>query len=138
MTYDYGRFVWFEMVGPRPEEASRFYGEVVGWKVQTMDMPGGTKYPMAVAGEGPVGGFAELPQPDALPHWISYVSVENVDAAAKKVQKLGGRALMEAFDVPSVGRMQPVADPHGAAFYLFPQREWRRCRRDRRRLVSLE
>ena len=118
MTHDYGRFVWFELVAKDEAAGARFYGEVIGWKVQPMDMPGGMKYPMIMAGQTPIGGIAP-PQDSASPHWVSYVSVEDVDASAKKVKKLGGALLAPAFDVPTVGRMQPVADPQGAKFFLF-------------------
>ena len=118
MTYDHGRFVWFELVAQDRSRAVDFYGEVIGWKVQTVPMPGG-EYAMAMRGENAVGGFAE-PQTAGIPaHWVSYVSVKDVDAAAKKVIKFGGKSLADAFDVPSVGRMQPMTDPSGAHFYLF-------------------
>ena len=119
MTYDHGRFVWFEHVAQGNAGAHAFYAEVIGWKVHQADMPGGLKYPMLMAGEAPVGGFAEPPQAGIPPHWVSYVSVADVEESAKTVQKLGGRALGDAFDVPTVGRMMPVADPHGASFFLF-------------------
>ncbi len=119
MTYDYGRFVWFELLTSDIERASKFYAEVIGWTVQSMPMADGHEYPMIMASGGAVGGFAALPKPDASPHWVSYLSVGDVDAAAKTVERLGGRSLMEASDVPTVGRMQSMADPSGAAFFLF-------------------
>lgn len=118
MTHDFGRFVWFELVAKDEARGAQFYGEVIGWKIQSMDMPGGMKYPMIMAGQAPVGGIA-APQDDAGAHWVSYVSVSDVDEAAKAVKKNGGKALAPAIDMPTVGRMQPVADPHGARFFLF-------------------
>ena len=83
-----------------------------------MDMPGGVKYPMFLAGETPIGGYAPPPA-EVPPHWVSYVSVDDVDAAAQRVVEAGGKTLMDAFDAPGVGRMQPAADPEGAVFFLF-------------------
>lgn len=118
-NYDNGRFVWFELLTNDTDAAYNFYGEVVGWKAAPMDMPGGVTYAAFKTGETPVGGFTKPPQDSIPPHWVSYVSVDDVDATAEKVVANGGKALMDAFDVPNVGRMQPVADPHGAAFFLF-------------------
>jgi predicted enzyme related to lactoylglutathione lyase len=53
------------------------------------------------------------------PHWLSYVSVDNVDETAKKVKSLGGQVLTEPFNVFEAGRMVPVQDPQGAAFALW-------------------
>lgn len=119
MTYDYGRFVWFELMTPDTERAIAFYGEVIGWKVQTMTMPGGREYSMFVAGETPVGGCTKPPLAEIPPHWASYASVADVDATGAAIVKAGGKALMDAFDIPNIGRAQPVADPSGAAFFLF-------------------
>jgi predicted enzyme related to lactoylglutathione lyase len=118
MSYDNGRFVWFELVTDQADRAKAFYAEVLGWQHGEMEMPGGMKYPLITAGGVPLGGYAPPPA-DLPPHWVSYVSVDDVDAAAKRVVEAGGKTLMDAFDAPGVGRMQPVADPEGAAFFLF-------------------
>ena len=52
-------------------------------------------------------------------HWISYLSVENVDAAAQAVTANGGRVIDKPFDIPTVGRTARVADPQGAELCLF-------------------
>jgi len=119
MAHDHGRFVWFELITAQADEAKSFYPEVFGWKVEPMEMSGGITYPLIKVGDAPTGGFAPPPKKGIPPHWVSYVSVADVDATAKKVIANGGKSLMDAFDVPGVGRMQPVADPEGAAFFLF-------------------
>ncbi len=118
MAYDHGRFVWHELITKDADTAKAFYTEVVGWKVEGMDM-GDFVYPMLKVGEAPVGGIAPPPAEGIPPHWVSYLSVADVDAAAKEVVANGGVALMDAIDIPTVGRMQPVKDPSGAAFFLF-------------------
>jgi hypothetical protein len=55
----------------------------------------------------------------APPHWIGYVGVPDVDAAARDVKKLGGVVHHEPTDIPQVGRFAIVADPQGAVFALF-------------------
>lgn len=120
MSIDRGRFTWFAHKSATPASAERFYTEVLPWTVEHTPMGGGDSYPVVKAQGVAIGGITTLPPGvDAPAHWISYVSVDDVDATAKKVVAAGGRTLMDAFDVPTVGRMQPVADPHGAALVLF-------------------
>lgn len=118
MSIDAGRFNWFEHMSNDVAAARRFYSEVLPWKVEDANMPGMT-YPMIKVGEAPIGGFASLPAGVKDPHWVSYLVVEDIEATARKVVANGGKALMDAFEVPGVGRMQPIADPQGAATILF-------------------
>jgi predicted enzyme related to lactoylglutathione lyase len=115
-----GKFVWFECVTAEQARAKAFYGDVIGWKTQPFKA-GGETYDMATVGDKPVGGYAS-PGDDAKsapPHWVSYVSVDDVDATAKLIKAEGGALLEGPFDVPEVGRMARVADPQGAVFWLM-------------------
>lgn len=116
MSHLPGTFVWFELVTKDVAKAKAFYGEVLGWKVEAVSM-GSFEYEMIKAGEVTIGGYA--PQTPGAPRWTSYVSVEDVDAAAKRVVAKGGKILDAAADVPGVGRMARVADAQGAEFNLF-------------------
>src|SRR5438093_5068642 len=61
-----------------------------------------------------IGGYAP-PASDRQPsHWISYVSVEDVDAAAKAASANGGKLVEAPADIPGVGRRARIADPQGA------------------------
>jgi len=123
MGYDHGRFIWHELISEDHEGAKGFYGELFGWKFEEMDMgPAGT-YLLAKVGDAPIGGFSAPPMEGVPPHWVGYLSVDDVDAKAKAIVDAGGTALMDAFDVPGVGRMQPVKDPQGAAFFLMKAEE---------------
>jgi len=122
MTNDHGRFVWHELISGDHEGAKGFYGELFGWSFETMDMGPAGAYLLAKVGDVPIGGFAHPPA-DVPPHWVGYVSVDDVDAMAKAIVGAGGEALMDAFDVPGVGRMQPMKDPQGAAFFLMASEE---------------
>jgi uncharacterized protein len=52
-------------------------------------------------------------------HWISYIGTDDVDAAARTAQRLGGQVLLAPTDVPGVGRAAVLRDPDGAAFGVF-------------------
>ena len=115
-----GKFVWFEHVSKDANKAQAFYGEVLGWKTQAFPM-GASTYQMIGTGDSPdtmIGGYA-TPKNDARAHWISYCSVEDVDAAAKAATANGGKVVDPPYDATGVGRMARIADPQGAEICLF-------------------
>src|SRR6185369_11791841 len=101
-----GKFAWFELVTRDARKAQAFYGEVLGWKTQAFPM-GATSYDMILAGatlDTMIGGYTQ-PKSDRQPsHWIAYVSVEDVDAAAKVAASNGGKVVEPPSDIPIVGR----------------------------------
>ena len=113
--YREGAFVWFEVRTPNPEKAAKFFGDVVGWDISQMEMGPGMKYTLASTTSGNVAGIVKADKAEL----ISYVSVDDVDAAAKRVAKAGGKVKGQAFDIPTVGRMVEVESPEGAPFFLF-------------------
>lgn len=117
-----GQNVWYELMTTDIEAARRFYTEVVGWKTKAWDeAPADSPYSMWLAGEKMVGGLMKLPAEakGAPPHWLAYTKVDDVDAASRQAEKLGGKVLHAPFDVPKIGRMAVLADPQGATFAVF-------------------
>src|SRR5205085_1075101 len=66
-----------------------------------------------------IGGYAPQRADHPKAHWISYVSVDDVDAAAKAAATSGGRVVDAPYDIPTVGRAARIADPQGAELCLF-------------------
>ena len=119
MTYDTGRFVWFSHFSSNVASSCEFYAGILPWDIKTVDISGVTHSLVHLRSTGqPIAGFISS-QDEAPTAWISYLSVDDVDEACGRVKANGGRVLKDALDVPSVGRMQLVADPCGAAFFLF-------------------
>lgn len=112
-----GKFVWFKLVTYDVEASQRFYGEVLGWKVQPVTM-GNMEVAFISAGDARIGRLAPAEKGET-PHLVSYVTTDDVDAAAKKVEKGGGTVIVQPFDIPTVGRMAHIADPEGARLFLF-------------------
>src|SRR2546426_3619236 len=107
------KFVWFELVSRDAKRAQAFYGEVLGWKTMPFPM-GNTTYEMICAGETAdtmIGGYAAPKSDRQTSHWISYVSVEDVDATAKAAAANGGGGVEAPDDFPKRGRAAPVARP---------------------------
>src|SRR5262245_40127320 len=107
-----GTFVWFEVRTPTPDKTAKFFSDVVGWNISTMQL-GTEPYTLASTKSGPVAGVVKSDRAE----FVSYVSVDDVDAAAKRVQKAGGKVTGEPFEVPTIGRMVEVQDADGAVFF---------------------
>lgn len=114
-----GKFVWFEHVSRDAKKAQAFYDEVLGWKVEPW---GDSGYDMILAGDTldtMIGGYSEPAKDRQKPHWISYVSVEDVDAAAAAAAANGGKVVEAPHDLPGIGRAARIADPQAAELCLF-------------------
>ena len=113
-----GKFVWFELIARDAEKAQAFYGDVLGWKVQAVPM-GNESYEMIVAGDTMIGGYAAPKSARQPSHWISYVSVEDVDAAARDAAAHGDKLIEAPYEIPGVGRAARIADSQGAEICPF-------------------
>jgi predicted enzyme related to lactoylglutathione lyase len=115
-----GRFVWHELMTTDTKGAIAFYSEVIGWKTLVWE---DGNYTMWVSPQGTMGGVNPLPEEakkaGAPPHWMSNVSVGDVDAATSKAKGLGANILMPPADIPKIGRFSVIADPQGATVALF-------------------
>jgi hypothetical protein len=107
-----GAFSWFSLQTPDVEAAKAFYAEVFGWTYQTMDMPTGP-YTSIMVGETAMGGITPPMQEGIPPHWGSFITVDDADAAAEAASQNGGTLLGPAFDIPTVGRVAIIQDPTG-------------------------
>ena len=122
MTDQQGRFVWYELMARDTEAAKAFYTKVVGCSTQDASVPG-MAYTMFTDGKTPLGGLMAQPadarKMGAPPSWIGYVAVNDVDATAERIKRLGGTVHVPPTDIPNVGRFSVVADPQSAVFALF-------------------
>src|SRR5437667_2704859 len=110
-----GEFSWCELVTTDQNAAKTFYSKLFGWEIDDQPMGPGQFYTMLkLNGEyaGALYGMDDAQRTRGVPpHWNVYVTVANVDDAAKKATSLGGTLLKEPFDVMDVGRMTIVHDP---------------------------
>jgi predicted enzyme related to lactoylglutathione lyase len=116
----HGAFSWTELTTTDTKAARKFYGTLLGWQFQDMDMGKSTYTVINVGGQG-VGGITAVP-PNAKgmpPAWGGYVTVDDVDAVIARVAGLGGRVLLAPTDIPTVGRFATVMDPQGATLLLI-------------------
>jgi uncharacterized protein len=116
----HGFFVWYELMTTDLASALAFYGEVMGWGAQdqsTLDLP----YMIVTADTEPVAGLMNLPQEGlrngAMPRWVGYVAVEELDRTAERVRRLGGTLYVPPTD-SNIGRISVIADPQTATLAL--------------------
>jgi predicted enzyme related to lactoylglutathione lyase len=48
-----------------------------------------------------------------------YITVDDVDAAARKAEDLGGKVLIPPTDIPNVGRFSALMGPQGVMFSVI-------------------
>jgi predicted enzyme related to lactoylglutathione lyase len=121
----HGAFSWNELLTRDPDAALEFYRKLFGWTSEPMQMPAGV-YHVVKANGSAVGGIMSMPKTAAAggmpPMWGSYVTVDDVDAAATKAVELGARVVHGPEDIPNVGRIVVIVDPQGAAINLITYR----------------
>ena len=116
----HGALSWCELMTTDVEAAKKFYSELLGWTLEDMSMEDMT-YTVVKAGEEAVGGIMAVP-PQAQgtpPHWGVYITVNDVDAVAKKAEELGAKTVVPLTDIPDVGRMYCFQDPQGAVISVI-------------------
>lgn len=118
----HGTFSWNELATPDLEKARAFYTEVLGWTYREQEMGEGMTYTVWQVDGEDVGGAMQMSGPEwegIPPHWMSYVSVDDVDARTAKVEAAGGQVSVPPTDIPTVGRFSVVTDPTGAVISLI-------------------
>jgi predicted enzyme related to lactoylglutathione lyase len=78
---------------------------------------------MLTVGGRPIGGIMEMAEDarkmGAPPHWLAYVSVDDLDEYTEKAAELGAKVYVSKVDVPEVGEFSILGDPAGAVFAMF-------------------
>jgi uncharacterized protein len=123
----HGRFAWYELLTSDVEDAKNFYAKVMGWSTRDASSPGMT-YVLFSVGTSAVAGLMRLRDEamtmGAEPHWIGYVGVNDVDAAADRVKRRGGAVQVPPTNASNVSRFSIFADPQAATFGVL---KWTRA-----------
>ena len=118
----HGDFSWSELLTDDVDDAKRFYAELLGWTTEDHSMAEcAGSYTILRTDGRPVGGIMKMPPQvpaGTPPHWGTYVTVDDVDAVAAKVQELGGKILVPPSDSPDA-RFCVFQDPQGAVLSLI-------------------
>lgn len=122
MSTHHGAFLWYDLLTPDPTAAETFYGHVLGWEAQQAGIEGHDYRVLSMDGIG-LGGMmpmtADARAAGAVPGWIGYIAVDDVDGAVADLRTAGGTVHRPPMDIPGIGRFAVATDPQGAAFMLF-------------------
>lgn len=117
-----GTIGWFDLTVPDAVALREFYAEVVGWKHEGVDMGGYEDFCVSPPGGGePVAGICHARGVNAgLPAcWLMYITVEDLDVAARKAVERGGTVLSAPRSLGEMGRVCVIRDPAGACCALY-------------------
>lgn len=122
--YQQGTPSYVELMAPDPDAAAAFYSGLFGWDVAEQPLPeeagGGVYRQGQIEGDTVCGITGQFPGMEGHPaFWGVYLTVDDVDAAAAKVEGAGGKVEGQPFDVMDVGRMASIQDPTGARVNLW-------------------
>jgi hypothetical protein len=115
-----GRPVWYELMTTDTAAAETFYKTVVGWTSAPFDASPNPYTVFKRSGQVQVAGLMKRPDGMNMPSfWAMYVAVPRLEEAMGQIKRLGGSELSPVIEVPTVGRLQMMKDPQGAAFYII-------------------
>jgi predicted enzyme related to lactoylglutathione lyase len=120
---DPGEWIWSSLATTDPEANAGFYQTLFDYEVFDLPSDQGARHLMLASDNYARASANTLAtnRPNARPHWLNYVHVEDVGASSAKVVSLGGRVLVEPRLDRHGGKVAIVADPLGAPFGLL---EW--------------
>lgn len=110
--------VAFQIRGRDAARLAEFYRQLFGWKMSTDNPMGIVSIEAGVGGpEAGVGGFI-LPGDPAT---VLFVQVASLEESLAKAVELGGKRVMEPFDVPDGPTVAQIEDPEGNTVGLVQQ-----------------
>jgi len=114
-----GRVGWHELLAADWEKAFAFYGELFGWQKADKHIGAMGAYQGFSAGGETIGGMFTKPATLPLPFWLYYFNIDDILAAAKRVEAGGGQILYGPTTVPGGALIVHCTDPQGAIFALL-------------------
>lgn len=114
-----GDFTHIDIPADDLDRAQRFYSEVFGWSMQSMDgFPDYLLFSTPAGQEGVGGGIGKrgTTAPDEL---RTYVQVDSIDETLPKIQAQGGSVVQEKLEVPGQGSYLVFKDSEGNELALW-------------------
>ncbi len=113
---------WHELNTTDYQAAWKFYSELFGWKnTSSMDMGPelGAYWMFGLDSQNTMGGMSNVAKQHKMPpHWLYYVSVDDIDATMASIKQNGGKILNGPMEVPGGDKIAQFMDPQGAMFAI--------------------
>ena len=118
-----GEWIWSSLHTSDPDTDAAFYQTLFDYVVFELPSKKSNQHLLLASDNYARASANTLPanKPNAHPHWLNYVRVEDAVSMTAKVVALGGRVLVEPHMDRHGGKVAIVADPQGAPFGLL---EW--------------
>lgn len=120
--YPPGTPCWVDLVTHDQRAALDFYSDVFGWSC-AMGPPEAGGYSVCTLRGRPVAGIVSArairakPVPPTV--WVTYLAVDDADAAQRAITERGGSVVLPVTDVDDLGRVMLACDPPGAVFGVW-------------------
>ena len=102
--------VHFEVTGKDGKRLQKFYADLFDWKVDTNNP---MQYGMVNTGAKGINGGIAAAQ-EGWPGGVTfYVEVEDLDEYLRTAERLGGKTVLPASEVPGGPSLAVLADPEG-------------------------
>ncbi|MFF5019887.1 VOC family protein [Streptomyces sp. NPDC001165] len=122
-SYRHGAPNWVDLHTTDLDAAKSYYGRLFGWTFNDVPTAQGPAYSLCTMNGGVVAGIAAQPPETAAQSrqstWRTYLAVDDVDAAAAKVEAAGGNLLVPPLDATEAGRTAFASDPTGVTVGLW-------------------
>jgi uncharacterized protein len=113
-----GHVGWHELLAEDRNKIFDFYGELFGWQKAHGETEPADLYQLFSAAGQTIGGMLTKLPSVPQPCWLYYFNVDDIGAAAKRVNNGGGRILQGPIELADGCWIARCVDPQGALFAL--------------------
>lgn len=116
-----GAWIWHSLLVREADKDAAFYQDVFGYEVFDLPNPDGREHVVLASDNLARASVNDMPDDSARrrAHWLGFVRVLDVAAAATRARELGGRVLVPAHADRHGGQVALIADPQGAVLGLM-------------------
>jgi predicted enzyme related to lactoylglutathione lyase len=117
-----GIFTWIDLASTDLDRSKEFYTSLFGWDAFTVPDPAAGGYGFFLKDGKQAAGFGPA-MGEPISAWNAYVSVDDSQATAQRVQSAGGQVIAGPMEVFDQGVLTVFTDPSGAFFSTWQSKE---------------